>query len=116
MMPACTRFVFLISVPSWIFLSGCSESTWTKQKIAESQQRGDAIVSAIEVFKENNSRLPTDIADLPDGTVQSPVAGTGKWTYLVDHEKGKFVLMFETDDEYPACYYDSKVGYWIEDR
>jgi hypothetical protein len=96
-----------------IAVIGC-ENRWTNDGLKESKKRGDKIVAMLEEHFDKHSCFPSSLALIP--AINNPTVGTKKWEYLVKDSGENFVLSFEDKNRYPTVYFDSKVGYWIEDR
>jgi hypothetical protein len=81
---ATVRVLSSVSLLLLFLLGGCSDPKWTEQKLAESKQRGDAIVDALFAYKEKHGQFPTQLTPLvPEflPKVEPPTAGTGSWEY-----------------------------------
>ena len=89
--PAPTKialFRFLV-LPVFLCLVGCSD----KQQIAETEQRGNRIVDALETFRSDNGHYPQSLLELSPkylSDIPSPIWGLRKWEYQVN--KGQFEL------------------------
>lgn len=110
-----TRLVFCCFAA--LNVVGCSN--WTNDNLVASKSKGSQLIKAIGEYQDSNNELPRSLADLPPKFIASipmPDAGTKNWKYKVRADGNGFTLTFETSNGYPACYYDSEVGRWIEDR
>lgn len=95
--------------------SGCSN--WTKENIAESQRRGNEIISALEVYRKKYENYPEALEQLVPmyiAEIRPPLAGNKKWEY--EKENTGFYLGFGDDpDADPVSYFSFTSKEWVMD-
>ena len=73
------KFIALSCVMTAL-ISGCTD--WSTEKIKESHRRGDAIVVALEAYKQKSRVYPSHLEELTPNYIERlkpPVAGNGRW-------------------------------------
>jgi hypothetical protein len=104
----------------------CSDSIfwgWTPGNIAKSKSIGDSLIAKIELFADENKRLPKQLSDLVPKylkRIPPPTAGEGRWDYRTWEDGRTFSLKFSMPKDktwhgYPKCFYESGYGFWYLD-
>ena len=97
---------------------------WRSSRIEESKRAGTLIAERIRVFALANHRLPQTLDELVPVYIKdipNPTAGSQRWLYKVERERGSFYLRFSMPDgppyyNYPKCTYDPDKGTWYLDE
>lgn len=107
----------LAAVVVLVFLDGCN---WNdSSRVAESKNRANRIIIAVENYAETHGDYPRSLSDLVPGfltSVDAPVFGKGEWEYRVVDNGEHFELSFEgTSPWTPVYFWHSRDAKWYED-
>jgi len=90
---------------------------WFGSLVDTSQQRGDAIISALEAYHADHGQYPSRLGDLVPryiDRIRRPTAGDRQCRYSVGWD-GSDTLSFAASGEYPISWYDAQHHRWRVD-
>ena len=114
---------FTLAGCSVILFAGCSDwfADWSGEAVAESQQHGNQIVTALEAYKADHGVYPQDLGELVPKYLREippPVAGDRQWGYLPGDVGERFDLTVTgpTENDPIMGYHSPSKKWWMDTR
>ena len=103
----------------YMSLAGCpGRSSATRDPVADTMARGDAIIAALESYKNDNRMFPNTLTDLVPHYMKEidvPIIGNGAWIYRQLDEGSSFSLRSDGDSDFTSVTKAAGWSQWLVD-
>lgn len=113
----CVVIGFAIGAFLMLVNNGILNPSWTEENVRRSQQRGAALIAALNTYESTHGVYPEHLdALLDDGLddIPQPTAGVDQWSYASTEGGSGFVLQFSANRfNDPTSWYESRHERWF---